>query len=184
MKKILLDLDEVLVDFVGAAAKIHGWTLERLYTLWEIGIWDMAAGMRMSPVDFWTPINDAGAAFWENLEETPWADELIGLVKSHSSSWAIASTPSYHQSSYIGKTNWLQRKFGPDFIDFHLTHAKGDFADADTILIDDREKTVNVFRAFGGQAILFPARHNRHHALAADPMPYVSQVLKELTQCT
>lgn len=189
--RIIVDMDELLVDFVGGAAKIHGVTVQKVWDNWPIGSWDMskavglAKGMEhaMTMDQFWHPIN-CNATFWERLKEHSWARDLMSLVYTYSkdsNNWRIVSAPARCESSHVGKIRWLRRFFmDPTFDKFALTPHKFDYARADSVLIDDRESNCEEFIRHGGNAILFPAYNNRRYAERHTPMVSVREELRIL----
>jgi len=179
--RIFLDLDGVLADFVGGACRIHGWTRERFAAKHPPGSWFMQSTLQVSNTKFWRHIDEAGVDFWLGLQPTPWARELVRLVEQYTKDWYVLSAPSKHVSSYVGKLGWIRRFFGDDFDRLLLTSHKHLLATPQSLLIDDREKTTEAFVASGGHAIIFPSLHNCFHPYAADPVPYVSRALKEIT---
>jgi len=192
--RIFLDLDEVLVDFVGAAAGLFKVSVEELYDNWTPGEWDMVTSLAtimryrgqyedgFREAEFWAMIEAAGCWFWENLEETPWNEELLALVESLTDDWYIATTPSHSPSCAEGKVKYLKRVFGNDFTRFVLITDKSLLANPNAILIDDRESTIRDFNAAGGNGILFPTYHNSLHGYRDDPMDYVRGGLDVLSQ--
>lgn len=180
--KIFLDKDEVLVDFVGAALKIHGRTFAEVEPNWTPGTWGMYEPLGLTPEEFWKPIAEAGKDFWTGLEAKPWIYSLLALVRKHAlSGWWIVSAPSREDSSRIGKIEWMERFFGAGFARYHLRSDKEALAEPGAVLIDDREETVEKFRAAGGKGIVFPAYHNSLHALRETPLAYVREQLEALT---
>lgn len=178
--KILVDLDEVLADFVGGAAEVWGTNRAEIERLTEPGTWDMKLPLdkilkRETPLtdgEFWSRLNTV--EFWENLKELPWMDEVVGLVNQASKgNWRIVTAPSQGTTSYDGKVRWLKKRFGHKFDKFAITPHKEDFAKPGVLLIDDRESNLTKFRAEGGQGCLFPRMWNSHHPLAHDPITYV-----------
>jgi 5'(3')-deoxyribonucleotidase len=167
-------MDEVLVDFVGGALRIHGWTRQRLEQVRPPGSWSIVEPMGMTPAQFWRPINAAGESFWLGLQLLPWASRVVDWVRSVTPDWYIVSSPSSTTSSYAGKLRWLRRYFGRDFQQFVLTSHKHLLAQPTTLLIDDREETVQQFITAGGEGLLFPSRHNRLWSLADDPVTHLS----------
>ena len=181
---IFLDMDEVLVDFIGGACQIHGITKEEMYLKQPLGEWDITKALRLSQDAFWNPINQAGVDFWLNLQPTPWCDELRNLVfdlEYRVVALHILSSPSFCPTCYDGKTRWLKQKFGYRFTNFVITPHKWLFAGPGRILIDDRAKNCGEFDRAGGKSILFPHRGNYLHHLAHDPVSYVKE---ELSKCT
>ena len=177
--RMILDMDEVMVDFVGGALRAHGWTRKRLYAAWPPGEWDMAAPMGLTLEEFWAPLTAAGENFWTGLEPHPWLPRLLALVEGLTKDWYIVSSPSQCSSCHAGKARWLKTRFGPHFDRFAITPHKHLFANPDTLLIDDRDETVRRFTDYGGVGLVFPARHNRLHRLADDPVRYLETVLKK-----
>jgi len=175
--KILLDLDEVLVDFVGAALKVHGRTFAEIASNWKPGCWDMSVPMGLTPDQFWQPISKSGEQFWLALQPVKWFSNLITLVELYDSNWYIVTSPSKCITSYTGKVQWIKSRFGAEFDRFAITPDKILFARPDTVLIDDREDTIREFNNAGGLGILFPAYHNRLYRLRTDPMGYVKSML-------
>lgn len=186
--RILLDLDEVLADFVGGAAKVWGTTKEELEKVWVLGTWHMdpalatVLGKTVAEMEdeFWGPI-DGHPEFWSELEPLPWSGELIDLVSSLTDDWFIVSSPRNLECCRLGKERWIKRVFGKAFDRFHLTPYKHTLAMRDTVLIDDSDDNVKVFRAnFGAYGIVFPKINNSLHAQRNDPMKHVRSTLKYL----
>lgn len=180
--RILIDLDDVLCDFESAACRLHGVEVEAIRGI-RTG-WDMVpfisqiTGVPMTQSDFWKPINEAGAEFWENLELHSWAEHLLEFVNSLTSDVHIISSPSLDPSSYDGKVRWLKRYFGKHFTKFALTPHKEIFAKESVILIDDRELNVTKFVSHGGDGIVFPSSGNALRSLRSDPVAHVREMLK------
>jgi len=175
---ILLDMDEVLADFVGGALRVHGWNWERLLERKEPGAWSILEPMGLNARQFWEPINRLGAEFWERLEPTPWFWSVVKLVENQGVPWLIVSAPSMHPECVAGKIRWLRRYFGETFDRYVFTPHKTALARPDNVLIDDRESTIIGFRRAGGKAILFPCSQNRLYT--HDPIRYLKQRLSEV----
>jgi len=176
---LLLDMDEVLVDFDSGACEAHGITSQQMNHYRHPGQWSLiepigrakTAGMSALTLDeFWQPIHDAGAGFWENLNKLPWYDEVVGWAEINFEEWYIVSSPSRETCSYTGKVNWLKREFGSQFDRFFLTPYKELLATPNRILLDDREDNISEFEKHGGQGMLFPTRGGRLHQWADSPM--------------
>jgi 5'(3')-deoxyribonucleotidase len=196
IRRILLDMDEVLTDFVGAACELWGASYGEVLPHWPPAQWDM-----VSPVDaairskgirdpespeltfeeFWKPINE-NEAFWAGMRKTPWCDAVITLVRMFCDDVHVISAPSLCISSHTGKIKWLRRMFGQDFSNFALTPYKELFVSEGVVLIDDRDLNCERFRKHGGTSIVFPTHHNRMHSFKTDPVQYVESALNQLTQ--
>ncbi len=182
--RVLLDLDEVLADFVRSACLVHGTTVEELTAKRTPGVWDIIGTLGVSTTQFWKKINARGRNFWSDIQPLPWRNEVMQLVESMTPDWHIVSSPSYSVMSHTGKVNWLKKHFGHDFTRFCLTPHKEIFAQPNVILIDDREENIETFVRNGGVGVLFPSLGNRLHALRQNPVPYVQHQLEEIFQCT
>lgn len=173
--RILLDMDQILVDFIGGAIQIHGISRQKLESCWPAGQYSIIEPMGLTQDEFWRPINEAGDLFWLGLETLPWINDLLHLVDSLTDDWYIVSTPSLHHTSYSGKARWLKRFFGQSFNRFIFTFHKGVLACSNALLIDDCEETVEQFIIAGGSALVFPGRTNKLYNHADSPVDYLSK---------
>lgn len=182
--KIFLDMDEVLVDFIGGACSRWEVQLGDVIGCWEKGVWGMVPplgrvlGRELSQEEFWEKIN--GVDFWTGLKPHPWMEELIGTVYQYTKEWYIVTTPSRCPTSYDGKVRWLKKRFGKQFTSFVLTKHKHLLANRDTILIDDKDATVDAFIKAGGLGIVFPRHHNSRHEFSSNPLEKVVEDLSRL----
>lgn len=190
MIRILLDMDEVLTDFVGGASQVWGLTREQIQAHWEAGRWDMvpplskALGKPISNSEFWNRFKTCAATgsepFWVGLRPLPWIEDVVALTRRYADEWRVCTSPSLCPGSYSGKVRWLQNYFGKGFNKIIPTSDKDWLARPGTILIDDREETVCRFREEGGEAILFPAWHNSLYRFRDNPAHYVESTLNNL----
>lgn len=182
MPTIYLDLDDVLVDFTGAALELHGWSWGK-YKRQGLATWHLPSVMKITVDEFWEPIQQLGASFWEMLNPLPWFGALIEFVESNFDEWYIATSPSPHHSSYVGKLSFLQRAFGFGFNQFVFTNHKHLLANPNAVLVDDRPDNVEQFVVNGGNSILFPCLTNKLYKYAENPMaivlPLLGQLIKE-----
>lgn len=175
--RVLIDLDEVLTDFVGGALAAWGTSREEVLNYWSAGDWHIlpplnaALGRGDHPLppplttdQFWARL--AGPEFWQGLQPLPWLDDLLALVEQYDKHWIIVSAPSLDPSSHLGKVLWLKNRFGKGFDRFCVMPHKELFARSGTVLIDDRDSNVAKFAAAGGKGIIFPAHHNSQHRVA------------------
>lgn len=182
IRRIILDMDGILTDFVGAACKAWGTTVEQITPHWEIGkVWDLSepiSGAIGSFVeDFWRPI-DKDRTFWSDMDETKWHDDILQVVRKMADEWHIVTAPSACVTSYGGKLAWLKTNYGSGFDRFAITPHKEIFAQPGVVLIDDNEKNCAKFIEAGGSAVLFPAYYNRLYEYRFDPVQYVYNELK------
>lgn len=158
--RILLDMDEVLADFVGGACREWGVLKEHLYAVeWPTfsieGALSKLLSRKLTMEQFWEPIN-GNPMFWHQLEPLPWAFRLVEHVRSLTDDWYVVTSPSQCQNCISGKKWWLSTHLPGDVGRMVPTHHKHLFAKPNVVLVDDRESTVLRFREEGGQAILWP----------------------------
>jgi 5'(3')-deoxyribonucleotidase len=170
--RCFIDMDGVLVDFVGGALRAHNRQMEN----WPPGEFDMPKVLKMRCQDFWAPLT--GAKFWAELKPTPEAHELIALLEARFSSreLCILSSPTTDPQCLAGKLQWLCRRLPGYERRYLLGPEKHYCASPDCLLIDDADHNVDRFREAGGCAILFPRPWNRLHAVP-DPLAYVADCI-------
>lgn len=177
--KILLDMDGVIVDFVGAALRIHG--AEDLYTRpSSLGCFDIEKLLGISTSAFWAGV-DRDSGFWGSLQKTPEADAIVAAAVE-TVGWeniGVLTAPALADSCLIGKRSWLRVHY-PRLVD-RVTFArdKGWYASPNHLLIDDKNENVDGFRASGGIAILLPRPWNRNHKFAGDSVSCLKEELSD-----
>ena len=170
--KILLDLDEVLVDFVGGFGDLVGYDFEGL------DVWNMASFMDIPIPEFEKHLNDAGFEFWANLEPLPKAWKIMGLLESYETDMYIVSSPTNNPESWAGKKDWVD-KYIPDYSKkLILTKHKELMADPFTILIDDSPSNVRKFKEEGGDAIAYPKLWNSSSDYVGSEIEYIKSKIE------
>ena len=172
-----VDIDEVLVDFIGAAMSLHGIKLSQVHHMWPETTWSASEALGWSNNKFWKPINEAGAEFWENLVDKPWINDILFMISGRFSESYLVSAPSLCPTSYTGKVKWIRNRFGSGFDKFILTPHKELLAAPDRILIDDNPHNVQNFRDNGGQAVLFPFWGNENRKHLDNPVNFLRESL-------
>lgn len=154
--RISLDLDGVVADWGKAAAKTCGVDIndEKIRE-------ELKNGKRMEEFvggdeKMWPMIDAEGDAWWENIEKTDWADDLINLLKKETKHLFFLSSPSKHPTCYSGKIKWILKNYPKMDRDVFLGCKKHLFANPNTLLVDDTEKKIKKFREFGGHAFKWP----------------------------
>jgi 5'(3')-deoxyribonucleotidase len=188
MFRVLLDMDGVLVDFVGGICAAHG--RENPYLKGATG-WNTDKALGISEEEFWRPAENPG--FWERLEWMPDGrrilDYVIGTIGKQNV--YILTSPARSDDDgqdeaecHYGKLLWLYREL-PSFARKgrllfgsckHLCAAKGN------ILVDDADHNVEAFRAAGGTAVLVPRPWNARHTEKDDAAGLVQRELWEVTE--
>lgn len=139
--KLYLDMDGVLVDFLGHVEKCQFFR-------------------KNGKVD-WDKVIDKGPQFWNEMEWMPGAEktfsELISLSESGKVELFILSAVNF-PTGVEGKKLWIQThtKFPLENV-IIVSHSedKSKYASPDSILVDDREKCLIPFKEAGGKVILF-----------------------------
>lgn len=159
--KIFLDMDGVLADFVGGACTAHNRTCYdhpshygefNLETIWGI-----------SAAEFWAPTNNF--EFWASLAKTPEADMIVETAVKLVG-WenvAILTSPSLHPSCVPAKRYWIEKYYPRLTKNMIFAWGKGFIAGPGKLLVDDRDRNVDDFRAGGGHAVLVPRLWNQRY---------------------
>lgn len=171
MRFAFLDMDGVLVDFVGGACKAHN--RPSPYTSRSaLGIFEIETLWKITPDEFWKPCNTK--EFWLELEKTPEADEIVQFVTKEFGveNTALLTTPSEDPQCVPAKKEWIRRYY-PQFQEQMIfTKTKQFLAGDDRYLFDDRDKNIEGFIKAGGQGIIIPrlwnSRHSFHTSVMAD----------------
>ena len=184
MYRVFLDMDGVLVDFIGGAARAckkpnpyldaQGLII-RPPCMME---WDLAKTWGITDKKFWSQCR--GHNFWANLEPTPWSAELVELACDTvgRNNVFIATSHSEDGGCVTGKTAWLETHF-PNLVPHAIfTKAKKALATPKSLLIDDLPRNIQSFREAGGFAITFPAGYNNMYWDCANPMFRVSKLMR------
>lgn len=157
---IFLDLDEVLADFVAAAARQIGVPLAQLNANRAYGEWSIVPAIARTlhrddytEDQFWIDIEKGGADFWTSIPLLPHAREVIDVVQRYDPDFFIVTSPSRAIDCYVGKIRWIREHLGINRR-FIFSNDKSMLARYGTILIDDREESCIKFRDAGGCAIL------------------------------
>lgn len=161
--KILLDMDGVLVDFVGSACKWHG--LDHFFDdSINHGKWDINQMLPsyLPPKEFW---GDLGYNFWRQAEPMPDFRPIMKTIESifRIEDICILSSPCATARCMDGKEQWI-RQWLPEYKRRFLFGSKKEFcAGPNRILIDDYDVNVSTFRENGGQAVLVPRLWNSRY---------------------
>lgn len=140
MNQIFVDMDGVLTDFKGAAAKIRPDLLEE------------------HPRNYWPIIKRLGPAFWAEMDWMPDGQELWAYIRSVSVPWILTAKPRGQAgaSSVVGKRMWVRKHLGAAFTSRTIVcfrREKKLWAGRQNILIDDKAVTIQDWREVGGLAV-------------------------------
>lgn len=179
LKSIFLDMDGVLVDFVGPTVGLFKTTFEHISARWVRGTYDLCRVLGVDEAELWATIDKHGADHWLNLPAYPWAKTLFDYCNGITHTF-VATSPSMMPDCASAKTEWLQKFFGRRFRSYAITPVKRELAAYGKVLIDDFDGNCDDFRDNGGYAIVFPRIWNSMHEQADDPIRYVTDELAKL----
>jgi hypothetical protein len=134
---IYCDLDGVLVDFDHGYQELTGITTQQADT----------KGVEA----FWEPLTKAGATFWITLKWMPDGKQLWNYIKKYNP--ILLSAPSREESSKLGKRVWVKRELPGVKLILKSAVRKQEYANSNSILIDDRKKNIDQWVAAGGIGI-------------------------------
>lgn len=186
---IYLDLDGVLVDFVGGVFRAFG--VEGTAKHENVRGWDeipaevtralreqgrlLSAGA-ITDAAMWRQIE--GAAFWANLDWLAHGRELLAVVEETGLPLVFMSAPCRDPFSAAGKLQWLEQHVPSGVRRYALTPCKHHMAHRGALLIDDGEHNVEAFRKHDGKAFLWPGPWNRYGCMpSSDTVARLRQVL-------
>lgn len=165
MKRCLLDMDGVLVDFVGGACRLHDKPDPYLFSA-NHGDGDMPTLLGMSREDFYAPL---GEEFWASLRPTPECSPMVEHLERAfgRENVCILTSPVLTHGCYEGKLRWI-RQYLPQYARRFLVGPAKEFAAGpDTWLVDDSDLNLERFREWGGNTFQVPRPWNRQHKLSA-----------------
>lgn len=173
VKRVFLDMDGVLADFVGAIHRAHG--RPNCYDdPANFGKFDFEKIWGMSLEEVWTIDT---FEFWDTIEKTPEADAIVKFAVDWVG-WeniAIVTFPSDGPGCVPGKRAWMKRHFPKLAHQMVFTSFKQALAYHDSILIDDADKNVTAFRNAGGLAVLLPRPWNSAYAERQNPLGVIGR---------
>jgi len=103
--------------------------------------------------EFWKFIDQyIGLEFWAGMEWMPNGKELWNFIQPYGPK--LLTSPSRDNTSRLGKRLWVKDNLipAPEVI-FRYGDAKSDFANENTILIDDKPSNLAAFASKGGIAL-------------------------------
>ena len=182
MTTIYLDMDGVLVDFIGGICRLFGWKREELYERWPIGEFNIAPILGVTDDEFWHRIEQC-PDFWLNLEPTPDYLEIISICENKAmfpGGIVLMTSPPLGTAAVIQKIQWINKHLLAYYRRFAVTPCKEQFAHFDAVLVDDFDVNVDKFRQAGGKAVLVPRRWNSLHSFAHDSVKAVGAMLETI----
>lgn len=102
---------------------------------------------------FWEVISKEGVKFWVGIPWMPKGKELWNYIKKYNPT--LLSAPSRENESRLGKRLWVKNHIPGTKLVLATRVNKQNYAEPNTILIDDRPDTISEWNARGGKGILF-----------------------------
>jgi hypothetical protein len=176
VERAYLDLDGTLVNFIGAAMKMHGFDANNFYGKAENkGVFRVAKKMGLTEEQFWGPLNNHH--FWDSLEWLPDGRKILALVEAAfgPENVEICTSPPAHAQSIAGKYTWIERHLPNYARDGRLMIVRGKFkaAGPGRLLIDDSDEQLSAWQVAGGATLVVPRAWNSHH-WAGDTVKYMA----------
>ena len=192
IKEIYLDVDGVIVDFLGGLHETFGlpYSCDEGYQ-YERGKWDMLGDM---PVSFAAINAVCTEQFWENLNWMVDGRDILRLILQvfPCTPIKLLTTPMPNSGSWSGKYRWVAKNLPLYASGLVVTHVpKHEFVNRkNLLLIDDRDTTVDNVKRVGGSAVLVPRMWNYLHKVVehSSVYEYMEQQLhfirEGVTQCS
>lgn len=177
VKRCLLDLDGVLVDFVRGTCRLHN-KMNPYFDGNYQGFYFNEA-WQMPASEFWTGMDKK---FWANLDWTLYGKLIFNFVheKFGPENTCILTAPCLTEGCFDGKMSWIREHLPKAYHRQFLVGSAKDFcARADHVLIDDRDENCQDFIKAGGNAVLVPAMWNANRMWRYDPYGFVFNAFNE-----
>lgn len=175
MKKCILDLDGVLVDFVGGCFKLFN----TINPTWSPGVYGVEKVIGVTLDELWEEIDKYGSQFWSNLKWTLDGRQILHMLELYfgRGNIVICTKPSRNPEAASGKVRWIQSNMPGYAKRFLIGPAKEFCAAPNHYMVDDSEINVDKFIAHGGNAFLLPRVWNRNYGKDA-----LTELKKEIRQ--
>jgi 5'(3')-deoxyribonucleotidase len=137
---IYCDLDGVLTDFNGDYKILTGIDISN------------ESHTHKNNKEFFEPIDKAGKNFWSKMNWTKDGKVLWNYIKKYNPE--LLSAPTRENSSRVGKMEWVEKELPGVHLILRSASNKKEFANKNSILIDDRPSNIEDWKENGGIGIL------------------------------
>jgi len=157
-RKILIDMDDVICDFIGGVFEVVGIEEEdflrrvpALDTSWKI------TSLCGIPEDIvWNMIDRRGYSFWGNLKPLPWGMKLWKeLYQQYGENLYVCTSPQPTLACYSAKVEWIW--YYLQTMNIILCPDKTLLKPQEALMIDDNPAVIS---HFGENGFLFPGINN------------------------
>jgi len=180
IEHIFLDMDGVMVDWVGGVCDLIGPQARRRRVVWPPGEYDIETALGIHTDRLWGLVNRQGVEWWAHLEPLKTNLALWAMLSDTAATVSILTTPGPAEYVHSGKAQWI-RNHAPHLLpgatmarDKHLLAGPG------RLLIDDSDEKCQAFIEAGGSAIVFPQDWNSQSGWALEPLNHVKHELKTI----
>jgi 5'(3')-deoxyribonucleotidase len=167
---VYLDMDGVLVDFVGGLHLALGLYYDPVTYPYKRGDYEMFPYAVEATKGRHTMDSLIQACrtvpFWANLSWDRRGRAIMRIVERYTDQAYLASYPMDHHDAWVGKLHWVDEHL-PGYKSrlILMTAHKQLLARPGAILIDDRDDNISQFIEAGGQGYLVPQPWNSKHEL-------------------
>ena len=150
MKRIYLDMDGVLADFIGGTLWRHNKEAKDADNITE---WNYYKSWGLTTKEFWDKCR--GYDFWYGLDVFPWAKELVAAAKKADPDYMVCTQPSLDNQCIQAKLDWLDVHLDIPMKKVALMQNKWLLAKEGRLLIDDNPTYCANWEREGGEAWVF-----------------------------
>lgn len=152
-------MDGVIVNFTNSYLELVNSKLT-FEDIVECDIWKIT---NQTEREFYTIMSNAGEDWWANMKPHDEYKELFETLKTIDGSGVTFLTSVYDHSAALGKIKWLNKWFPQEpIIPVCFDTEKWKYANADSILIDDKPSNVIEFIKHGGKGFLYKRLWNEN----------------------
>lgn len=171
----LLDMDGVIVNFVGGVEKKFDVDLS------DLRGFQIPTKIGITPKAFWEKLHE-DPRFWADLEPYPWARDLVNIcLEKTTGNVTFTTSPDMSITCASQKVWWIAQHFPAFSRKFLIGPEKHLLAKPNHVLIDDSQRNIDLFREHGGQALAFPQLWNEvGEKPNVGSVEYISDKLDEL----
>lgn len=186
IKTVFLDMDGVLVNFLGGLHKALDVPYSYENYPYEKGKWNMLTdikGFSDIPATFKQCNDCCTFEFWQNLEWIHDGHDILRMVtkKFDTKNIYLLTTPMPNPQSSTGKQLWIKYHLPIYYKRVIITQSpKHLLARSDTLLIDDKDQNIDGFIEAGGRGLLVPRPWNRAHFCADRTVETIKAFLENL----
>ena len=138
--KIFSDMDGVLTDFDESFKKASDGIAPRDYE------------KKFGKDKFWELIDGSGVGYWVGMPYMPDGEQYWNYIKDYDVE--LLSSPSRSNTSRLGKRLWVRNNMPGVKLTLAQASKKQNYANPDSILIDDRKSNIDQWISQGGIGIL------------------------------